>query len=176
MKNHIALITGGARSGKSRMALEIAAREKQRIFVATAEPLDAEMDLRIRKHRAERGPDWKTIEEPLHLAEVVNGNPKGAMVIDCLTLWLSNWILREQEDSTILHCIHELASAVSNRAALTVLVTNEVGMGIVPDNDLARRFRDLAGTMNQSFAEIATTVVLTVSGLPLFIKDKRKEI
>jgi adenosyl cobinamide kinase/adenosyl cobinamide phosphate guanylyltransferase len=175
-KREIILISGGARSGKSRTALELTESSSEKIFVATALESDEEMTERIRIHRQQREKDWITIEEPLEIATALQKNPAGAIVIDCLTLWLSNMLLLPMNEEQIRQAIQHLIEVVRERNDLTVLVTNEVGFGIVPDNELARRFRDLAGSMNQNLAAEADTVILMVSGLPLYLKRRENKI
>ena len=163
------LVLGGARSGKSRYAESlITALPPPWIYLATAEARDAEMAERIARHRAERGERWETIEVPHHLAQAVTtAPPTNPLLIDCLTLWLSNRVLAEAD---IASETRELEWALDRRAEPVVLVSNEVGSGIVPDNALARRFRDLQGQLNQSIAARADRVVLLVAGLPLIVK------
>ncbi len=165
----VILITGGARSGKSTRA-EIRAREfaGQPVYVATAEALDEEMRERIARHRARRGADWLERETPLELVTTL-GETDGAGVrlVDCLTLWLSNLLHAErdwvQETARLAETLQEQRSPV-------VLVTNEVGLGIVPDNALAREFRDAAGWLNQMIARVADEVEFVVAGLPMRVK------
>jgi adenosylcobinamide kinase / adenosylcobinamide-phosphate guanylyltransferase len=165
------LIGGGSRSGKSRFALDYARRHKRPLaFIATAEALDQEMQERVAAHQSDRGPEFKTFEEPIDLARMIAdfGNSFGAIVVDCLTLWLSNLMHAGVEDirretANVLH-------AAAESPAVVLLVTNEVGCGIVPENALARRFRDLAGAMNQQAAEAANEAYWMVFGLPLRIK------
>ncbi|MGA6963583.1 MAG: bifunctional adenosylcobinamide kinase/adenosylcobinamide-phosphate guanylyltransferase [Xanthobacteraceae bacterium] len=163
------LVLGGARSGKSRYAESlISALPSPWIYLATAEARDAEMAERIARHRAERGERWETIEVPHHLAQAVTtAPPTNPLLIDCLTLWLSNRVLA---DADVASDTRELEWALDRRAGPVVLVSNEVGSGIVPDNALARRFRDLQGQLNQSIAARADRVVLLVAGLPLIVK------
>lgn len=165
----VILITGGARSGKSKRA-EARARvfPGQPIYVATAEALDAEMDERIAKHRARRGTDWIEREVPLNLVPtLVASDGGGARLVDCLTLWLSNLMhaARDWERD-----VRELADALPRLNSPVILVTNEVGLGIVPDNALARSFRDAAGIMNQTIADVADEVEFVVAGLPMKLK------
>ena len=166
----ITLVLGGARSGKSRYAESVVVTSSPPWFyVATAEPLDNEMLARIREHRARRGADWRTLEAPRDLAGALASIPAGAAVlVDCLTLWLSNLMLANAD---IEADIARLEQALA-RAAPTVLVSNEVGSGIVPDNALARRFRDAQGRLNQRMATRADRVVLMVAGLPLVAKGQ----
>ncbi|TWB88331.1 adenosylcobinamide kinase /adenosylcobinamide-phosphate guanylyltransferase [Bradyrhizobium macuxiense] len=165
----VILITGGARSGKSRRA-ELRARSfpGQPVYVATAEALDAEMDERIARHRARRGGDWIEREVPLDLVDVLSETDRGgARLVDCLTLWLSNLLHAERDWSQE---VMRLAEALPRQHSPVVLVTNEVGLGIVPDNALARTFRDAAGLMNQTIAGVAEEVEFVVAGLPMKLK------
>jgi adenosylcobinamide kinase/adenosylcobinamide-phosphate guanylyltransferase len=166
---HLTLVLGGARSGKSRYAESlIAASPPPWVYVATAEPLDDEMRGRIAAHRARRGAGWRDVEAPRNLAGALAGIGAGsAVLVDCLTLWLSNHMLA---DADIEAETARLVIALANMAAPVVLVSNEVGFGIVPDNALARRFRDAQGRLNQQIADIAARVVLMVAGLPLVVK------
>jgi adenosylcobinamide kinase/adenosylcobinamide-phosphate guanylyltransferase len=165
------LIGGGSRSGKSRFALEYAKRHIAPLaFIATAEARDDEMRDRIASHRAERGPEFETIEEPREIARVIveAGDRYGAIVVDCLTLWLSNLMFGDsteirRETTKLLRAACESPSAV-------VLVTNEVGCGIVPDNALAREFRDLAGAMNQQAAAAAQEVYWMAFGISMRLR------
>jgi adenosylcobinamide kinase / adenosylcobinamide-phosphate guanylyltransferase len=166
----LTLVLGGARSGKSRYAESlIAALPPPWIFVATAEAGDAEMAERISLHRARRGKDWLTIEAPHDLAAaLVEVDSNAPAVVDCLTLWLSNRMLAGADvEAETMH----LEAALAGRGAPVILVSNEVGLSIVPDNALARRFRDLQGRLNQRMAARAGRVVLMVAGLPLVAKD-----
>jgi adenosylcobinamide kinase/adenosylcobinamide-phosphate guanylyltransferase len=157
----LVLVGGGARSGKSRWALERARKKGGRlVFIATAEALDDEMATRIAKHRAERGDEFVTVEEPHELARAIRSVEGDAIVVDCLTLWLSNGSCDVEQ--TIV--------AAKEQTAEVIFVTNEVGCGIVPDNALSREFRDQAGFMNQRFADAADEVYLMVFGRPLRVK------
>ncbi|MHB1218001.1 MAG: bifunctional adenosylcobinamide kinase/adenosylcobinamide-phosphate guanylyltransferase [Alphaproteobacteria bacterium] len=166
---HITLVLGGARSGKSRYAEALVRDSGGGIYLATAQALDDEMAARIACHRAERGNAWTTIEEPLELAAALErsaqiGRP---ILVDCLTLWLSNLMgtgrAVERETARFIAVLKTLPVPV-------VLVSNEVGLGIVPDNALARAFRDEAGRLNQAVAAAAGRVVLLAAGLPLVLK------
>ena len=137
------------------------------IYVATAEALDDEMRARIAAHRAQRGGGWRTVETPLDLPGALQGAGRAPVLVDCLTLWLSNLMLGGHEQSAA--CI-ALEAALDARAAPTVLVSNEVGLGIVPEHALARAFRDEAGRLHQRMAARADAVVLMVAGLPLVVK------
>lgn len=166
----IVLVGGGARSGKSRFALNRARREGTNlIFIATAEARDEEMSRRIELHRADRGPEFTTIEAPVELAAAIRTADAdavpGAIVVDCLTLWLANILDRDVEAA-----MRDLEDAAGSSRACVILVTNEVGCGIVPDNALAREFRDRAGVLNQRMAEAAAEVYWMVFGQPLRIK------
>ena len=165
----IILITGGARSGKSlRAEARARAFPGQPVYIATAEALDAEMAERIARHRARRGNDWIEREAPLDLVQaLVETDGRGARLVDCLTLWLSNLLLAERSWSKELSL---LADALRGARSPVVMVTNEVGLGIVPDNALARAFRDAAGIMNQTIAGVADEVEFVVAGLPMKLK------
>ena len=168
-RSNLTLVLGGARSGKSRHAESlIAVGPPPWVYVATAEPLDDEMTARIAAHRARRGADWRDVEAPRDLPGALARNAAGgAVLVDCLTLWLSNLMLA---DADIEAETARLESALASMAAPVVLVSNEVGSGIVPDNALARRFRDAQGRLNQRIAARADRVVLMVAGLPLVVK------
>lgn len=164
----VILVGGGARSGKSRYALQKAlAIEGRRAFVATAEPLDDEMALRIARHKADRGAEFETIEEPLLLAAVILEATFDAMVVDCLTLWLSNLMFAGKNCDLEMEA---LIAAAQTSHGTVIFVTNEVGSGIVPDNALAREFRDRAGALNQRVAAIAAEVYYMAFGQPLRVK------
>jgi adenosylcobinamide kinase / adenosylcobinamide-phosphate guanylyltransferase len=162
-------VLGGARSGKSSYAEGLLATAPPPwIYVATAEALDAEMAQRIAEHRRRRDRRWQTIEAPYDLAGALAGLPAGASVlIDCLTLWLSNLLCAERD---LAMEIGRLERALSQARGCIVAVSNEVGLGIVPDNALARRFRDVAGQLNQLLALRAERVVLLVAGIPMEVK------
>jgi len=165
----IILITGGARSGKSLRAESRALGFPGRpVYIATAEALDAEMRARIARHQARRGNDWIEREAPLALVEALDASDGGgARLVDCLTLWLSNLMHADRD------CAQEaahLADALARQSSPVVLVTNEVGLGIVPDNALARAFRDAAGLLNQTIARIADEAEFVVAGLPMKLK------
>lgn len=164
------LVLGGARSGKSRHAQALAQKlAPARSFIATAQAFDAEMAARIRRHRADRDSSWKTVEAPLRLAEALAREqaPGHVLLVDCLTLWLSNLMLGGAD---IEAATDALLGAIRQSAGPLVLVSNEVGFGIVPENALARRFRDAAGRLNQQVAEACDAVDLVVAGLPLRLK------
>ncbi|MBR0956400.1 bifunctional adenosylcobinamide kinase/adenosylcobinamide-phosphate guanylyltransferase [Bradyrhizobium japonicum] len=165
----VILITGGARSGKSTRA-EARARSfpGQAVYIATAEALDGEMQERIARHRARRGTGWIEREVPLDLVPALLATDGGgARLVDCLTLWLSN-LMHAARDWE--HEVNALAATLLHLSSPVVLVTNEVGLGIVPDNALARSFRDAAGIMNQTIAGVADEVEFVVAGLPMKLK------
>ena len=167
----LTLIGGGARSGKSRHALMLARQCGSRLaFVATARAEDDEMRDRIARHREERGEEFTTFEEPLAIAQLVaaEGGRFDAMLVDCLTLWLSNMLCSGM--SGIEYECRRLVDAAAAAPARILLVTNEVGCGIVPENALARQFRDLAGTLNQRSAQAADEVYWLAFGIPLRLK------
>jgi adenosylcobinamide kinase/adenosylcobinamide-phosphate guanylyltransferase len=163
----IVLIGGGSRSGKSRYALEYARRTGEpRAFIATAQALDDEMRDRVAAHQQERGPDFHTIEEPLNLAGALSDR-YCATVVDCLTLWISNLLFAGRD--VVGEAAAFLAAAAASRGTV-ILVTNEVGCGIVPENEVARRFRDLAGNVNQRAAAAASEAWWMAFGIPLRLK------
>ena len=171
-KGGLVFVTGGARSGKSSFAELLAGRATgKKLYVATARSLDAEMAERIEAHRARRGERWETVEAPDDPSGALkDAGGYGAVLIDCLTLWVSNRMEAGLSDGELLAEARELAGAARECRALVVAVSNEVGLGIVPDNALARRFRDLAGLVNQAFAAEADEAYLTASGIPLRLK------
>ncbi len=170
----IILITGASRSGKSGFALELARKCKgKKAFIATAVGLDREMKDRIRNHKAERGPDFDTYEEPLDPdCALVRFKPGTKVaVLDCLTVWLGNLYHEYKEDEKkILIKIDSLVSCLAGQPIDVIVVTNEVGWSIVPDNRLARKFRDMSGLMNKMFAAKSKSVYLCVCGIPVKIK------
>jgi adenosylcobinamide kinase/adenosylcobinamide-phosphate guanylyltransferase len=173
MSKQIILVTGGARSGKSNYAEMRALRLGQRrVYIATAEAKDEEMSRRITEHKRRRGNDWETIEEALELSSTLlaRQDRTECALVDCLTIWLSNLLLQRGGECA-LKKVAELVETLPRLNFAVVLVTNEVGWGIVPDNVLAREFRDLAGWTNQQIAAVADEVILTVAGLPLIVKQ-----
>ena len=164
----LTLVLGGARSGKSRYAESlVTALPAPWIYVATAEARDAEMAERIATHQARRGAGWRTVETPRDVVGALAAHRTTPLLVDCLTLWLANALLASADVDAE---IERLEAALEQTAAPLVLVANEVGLGIVPDNALGRRFRDLQGLLNQRIAARADRVVLVVAGLPLTIK------
>lgn len=175
MTGRLILIGGGARSGKSgfalRLARRLAAPESSHLaFVATAEGRDDEMQDRIRRHQLDRGSDFETIEEPVDLVGALNRVEAGVAIVDCLTLWISNLLCRGDSDDAVVASLHALRERAARRDRYLLLVTNEVGLGLVPDNPLGRRFRDLSGTMNQVLASEADEVYFGAMGLILKLK------
>lgn len=162
------LVLGGARSGKSRHAEALVeAQPSPWTYIATAQAFDDEMRARIATHRARRPLGWTTIDAPLDLAAALHQAANAPVLVDCLTLWLTNLILGEHD---VAAATASLLETLHTRDGLTALVSNEVGLGIVPDNALARRFRDEAGILHQRIAQVADTVVFMVAGLPLKVK------
>lgn len=181
MNTKLIFVTGGARSGKSAFALELANQiagrptgsplHIRKCYLATAQAFDSEMEDRIAKHKAERGDDWDCAEEPLEVAKKIE-ELKGRydlILLDCLTLWLSN-LMHESETPNLNDSAANLINACKSSESTVIVVSNEVGLGIVPDNALARRFRDLAGTANQLFAKAADEAYFVVSGIPMKLK------
>jgi adenosylcobinamide kinase/adenosylcobinamide-phosphate guanylyltransferase len=165
-----ALILGGARSGKSAYAQTLAeANSPERLYLATATPGDEEMAARIARHRADRGPGWTTLEEPLEVAATLSAEARAGrvLVLDCLTLWLSNLMLAGREPG---RAITAVAAAVAALAGPAILVSNEVGMGIVPDHKLGREFRDWQGRANREIGAACDAVILIAAGFPLQLK------
>lgn len=203
-QNNFTLITGGRRSGKSTYALELAkSLGKKRLYLATAEAWDEEMEARIARHREERGDGWETVEEPLNVKDVIAASGHyDVILVDCLTLWLCNVMHYDDlpsplmgegqgggekdplpsipshegrggnlpDDEYIIERINELTTAFGESKTPVIVVTNELGLGVIPDNPLSRRFSDLAGIMNQRIAASADRVIFTVSGIPMTIK------
>ncbi|WP_252091759.1 bifunctional adenosylcobinamide kinase/adenosylcobinamide-phosphate guanylyltransferase [Pseudomonas sp. MWU13-3659] len=166
------LILGGARSGKSRLAEQLATDSRLPVtYIATSEPLDGEMSERVRLHRERRPADWGLIEEPLALAAVLRTEAAEGrcLLVDCLTLWLTNLLMLEddqrlaQERDALLDCLEQLPGTI-------ILVSNETGLGVVPMGELTRRYVDLSGLLHQAVAARCQRVVLTVAGLPLMLK------
>jgi adenosylcobinamide kinase / adenosylcobinamide-phosphate guanylyltransferase len=164
----LALVTGGARSGKSRFALARAASlGLPLLFLATGEAKDEEMTERIARHRADRDPAWRTIEEPLEIGAVLRAEAGRAIVLDCLTLWVGN-LMEARRD--LDEAATDLVAALGKRRSAVIVVTNEVGSAIVPDNPVARLFRDATGLLNQRVADVADEVHWLVAGQPMRVK------
>lgn len=166
----VTLVLGGARSGKSRYAEQLVERQPGAcIYLATAEAGDAEMAERIRRHQARRGARWRTIEAPLELTATLGrlAAPAAAILVDCLTLWLANLLGAGRDVEAE---VGGLLAALSNLRGPVVFVSNEVGLGIVPEGELSRRFRDHAGRLHQGIAAAAQSVAFMVAGIPLMVK------
>jgi len=168
------LVLGGCRSGKSRYAEEwVSVRFREKVYVATLEDLgDGEMARRIALHRQSRDKGWRTLEEPLAIGRLLAGHDGSAEVflVDCLTMWITNMLMRDFPDGQIEAEVFGLVRTVEQLASSVVLVANEVGLGLVPDTALGRRFRDLAGWTNQQLAQVCPEVVFVAAGLPLRLK------
>lgn len=174
MSATITLYTGGSRSGKSRLALEHALRFQHRVFLATATPFDEEMRKRIEAHQAERGRQFHTLEESRDLAAAMHRIPAGTevLLVDCLTVWLGNLMHVNGADKLWHPEIDRWLAVLKAPPVHLVLVTNEVGMGLVPETAMGRRFRDIQGSLNQKVAALADTVVLVACGMPLVLKGR----
>jgi adenosylcobinamide kinase/adenosylcobinamide-phosphate guanylyltransferase len=170
-------VIGGCRSGKSGHALKAAESftGEKKIFIATCIPRDDEMRNRVAKHRQERSRTWHTVEAPKRLPDSIIENSRDATVllVDCLTLWINNLMLETEDSEKVLGQIPFLIQAIETASCPVVLVSNEVGAGIVPENKLARQFRDLAGAVNQAVAKHADKVVWMVAGIPVSIKGRQ---
>ena len=170
----VTFVLGGCRSGKSSHALALAADRigAENCFIATCVPYDDEMQDRVRRHQQERGKDWRTVDAPLELSEAVEKHAETAdvMIVDCLTLWMNNLIMEDLSDEAVFEKVEALKSALEKVQCPVFLVSNEVGTGIVPENRLARRFRDLTGFANQRVAVFADQVIWMVAGIPVRIK------
>jgi len=169
------LVIGGAKSGKSSFALEACnSMDRSYIFLATAQAHDKEMEERIRIHRADRNSRWITVEEPVNVTKAIkeHDNRNSVILLDCLTLWLSNLFMRYGDDQEKINfSVEELAVQLSCTRGAVVVVSNEVGCGIVPENSLARKYRDTAGFANQRIAAVSVKVVTVIAGLPVVLKD-----
>jgi adenosylcobinamide kinase/adenosylcobinamide-phosphate guanylyltransferase len=171
----ITLILGGARSGKSTYAVSLAEKYSKVAFVATCEALDKEMAERILRHRRSRPENWVTFEEPRDTAALITrlGNKFDCVIIDCLTLLVSNLILAGDKEEEVVKKIAALLAGFKKKKSRIIIVSNEVGLGIVPANGLGRAFRDIAGKVNQRAAQAADEVFFIVSGMPLKIKGRK---
>ncbi len=170
MKGAKILITGGVNSGKSDHALQIGdSFPGDKIFVATAQPLDENMRSRIEKHRLGRAAHWRTIEEPLDPASVLNGGKTGVFLLDCLTVWTNNLLETKGDDGFRCEAAR-LASAVEGCEGTVIMVTNEVGFGIIPADERTRTYGEMLGMLNRRIASVCDRVILLVAGLPIIIK------
>lgn len=169
----LSLILGGTRSGKSAFAEGVLAMaERPKTYIATAQAFDTEMESRIARHRTDRGTGWTTVEAPLDLVAALQNVSQGVVLVDCLTLWLSNHMLAENDlESEVSGLLNTLSCA----SVPVVCVSNEVGMGLVPDNALGRRFRDAQGTLNRKLAARADLAVFVAAGLPMVLKGTLPE-
>ena len=176
MKRKSILILGGARSGKSKFAIELASAISPKTFIATLEPKDEEMRQRVEEHKKQRGKEWGLIEEPIQLVQALKKAllEEGAVVVDCITLWISNLLLEDKSEKEILKLAKELADVITKADSLLILVSNEVGAGIVPEYPLSRKFRDLLGEVNQILASACDDVYLMVAGIPVLVKGGEK--
>jgi len=168
-------VTGGCRSGKSGFALRFADhRFKKKAFIATCRAQDKEMEQRIKEHQKVRGLEWQTVEVSTDLPDAVasNGDKGDVILIDCLTLWVSNLLAENKSQEEVLAQADALVQAINRAPCSVILVSNEVGTGIVPENELARRFRDIAGMVNQKVAACVNTVVWMVAGIAVVIKGE----
>ena len=172
--NKLTFVIGGCRSGKSTYALQTAEKipGDRKIFIATCVPQDDEMTQRVARHQKERSQIWTTVEEPLHLpAAILENCPKADVIlVDCLTLWVSNLLMKTGDEKKWKEAISQLSDALKKASCPLILVSNEVGTGIVPENQLARQFRDIAGWLNQAVAKCAGQVVWMVAGVPVNVK------
>lgn len=168
----ITLVLGGAASGKSKYAESLCA--SPRAYVATAQGFDDEMRSKVSKHQRQRGADWITVEQPLDLVRaLIEAESKASTIlVDCLTLWLTNLVMHERDAAAEVSMLLEQLMVMK---AKVVIVSNELGLGVVPEHGLTRRFRELHGVMNQRMAEVADTVVFVVAGLPQVLKGSRPE-
>ncbi len=170
--NNVILVTGGGRSGKSDHALSLATSYPRKCFVATAEAFDEEMNDRITRHKEDRGDSFITIEEPVEIVQEMKAivSQVDVILLDCLTVWMGNLMHYCQKESLINAKILDLLDFLQESDCPIVIVTNEVGMGIIPENPTARLFRDMSGRLNQQVAALAKQVTLLVSGVPLNLK------
>ncbi len=167
------LIIGGCRSGKSSHALELAEKiSGKRIFLATCIPYDDEMKKRVSNHQQGRSRDWITIEAPVDLSEAImeHAAASSVVLVDCLTLWINNLMMKNISQEEMVQEVRQLTRSIQDAPCTVILVSNEVGSGIVPENSLARAFRDSAGLVNQKVAAVATKVIWMVAGIPVVIK------
>jgi adenosylcobinamide kinase/adenosylcobinamide-phosphate guanylyltransferase len=172
----IVFVIGGCRSGKSSHALQTAEKMpgNRKIYLATCVPQDDEMKQRVAKHQKERSQNWVTVEEPLHLPEVILENSLKAdvMLVDCLTLWVSNLLMETDDEKQLEKRIAQLIGSLEKATGPIVLVSNEIGTGIVPENKLARQYRDIIGLVNQAVAKTASKVIWMVAGIPVTVKGQ----
>jgi len=165
-------ITGPVRSGKSNFAVNLAKKSKKKIiFIATCKPVDTEMKERIKKHQQQRPKEWITIEEEIDLGSVLRKISKDKLIIiDCITLWVSNLFFHNFNEKEILKIVNDLISIIKRKGLSVIIVSNEVGWGIVPNNKIARNFRDIMGIIHQKISESSNEIYLLVSGIPIKLK------
>lgn len=168
------LVTGGCRSGKSAYAMALVQDAPSKLYVATATVTDDEMAERVRRHRQDRGPSWRTVEEPIDLARVLDAEPRPGepVVVDCLTTWVANLTMADetQAEQRVMAEVEKLVGALARLPSAIVLVANEVGSGVVPPYPMGRQFRDLAGLTSQRVGQVVDRIVLMVAGYPLPVK------
>ena len=169
----LTVLLGGARSGKSRWAVRLAAESGSPVtFIATGEPRDDEMADRIRRHRAERPPEWTTVEEPIHLADALRAVDTGrTIIVDCLTLWVANLLEHDPGDDGVRDAAVETAGLAGRHDGEVIVISNEVGSGIVPMTPLGRRYQDLLGEVNRIWVERSARAALIVAGRPLWLPE-----
>jgi adenosylcobinamide kinase/adenosylcobinamide-phosphate guanylyltransferase len=176
MSVKITFVIGGARSGKSSFVLnEVSEMKGAKAYIATAEALDDEMKDRIQQHKGDRGQEWSNYEEPINIAELISKikDKYEIVVIDCLTLWLSNVMHKPDKPEDSINLFIQTLKNLDDTGLSLYIVSNEVGMGIVPENPLAREFRDLTGFLNQKVAEVADEVYMVTAGIPIKIKSQK---
>lgn len=173
----VTLVLGGARSGKSRYAQELASAYRKVVFIATARPGDSEMRRKIAAHRRQRPAAWRTVEAPDGLDRVIQEESADVLVVDCLTLYMANVMSgRNGRRRGIFHRIQQLCEAIRTSPASVILISNEVGSGIVPAFQSGRHYRDLLGELNQEVAQLADRVVLMIAGLAITVKDRTGDL
>lgn len=179
MNDKITFVLGGCRSGKSDHALDLANKVSgcEKYFIATSVPTDVEMEKRVEKHIKERGSSWHTVEEPVKIYDSIKDlSPKAdVIIVDCLTLWVSNLMMESSSPDFAQTAVTRLEKSLEKAQCPVILVSNEVGLGIVPENRLARQFRDLAGFVNRRVAAAADRVVMTVAGIAVQIKPQKAQ-
>jgi adenosylcobinamide kinase/adenosylcobinamide-phosphate guanylyltransferase len=172
--NNSVFVIGGCRSGKSSHALDLAEKTagNRRAFIATCVPHDEEMKMRVERHKQERNPGWETLETPIHIADAIDalGSKYDVILVDCLTLWISNLLFDNNELNEVSASIQRLTQSINTAQCPVILVSNEVGTGIVPENRVARFFRDAVGLANQHVAKTCDKVIWMVAGIPVTIK------
>jgi adenosylcobinamide kinase/adenosylcobinamide-phosphate guanylyltransferase len=169
----LTVLLGGARSGKSRWAVRLATETARPVtFIATGEARDEEMADRIQRHRAERPPEWTTVEEPIHLADALRGVDAGrTVIVDCLTLWVSNLFEQERGDDEVRDAAARAAEVAGRHDGEVIVISNEVGSGIVPMTPIGRRYQDLLGEVNRIWVEHSSRAALVVAGRPLWLPE-----